>query len=134
MFDIRCYIVYYILYIIYYTIIHILLLYILLYILLYSPFPSLLFFQYSSSIFPSFNPFLSSSSPFSHSFKVYVSVFIVGYLYLLPPNHLLSLPDNLTPHVLSEWMVEVCRFEVCGVWDSGFELVYRYLRFGAFEG
>ena len=20
---------------------------------------------------------------------------------------------NLTPHVLSEWMVEVCRFEVC---------------------
>jgi hypothetical protein len=34
-----------------------------------------------------------------------VSVFIVRYLYL---NH--QYP-KLTPHVLSEWMVEVCRFD-----------------------
>ena len=29
----------------------------------------------------------------------------------------------LTPHVLSEWMVEVCRFDKCGV-RLGFDLVW----------
>ena len=45
------------------------------------------------------------------SFKVYVSAF--GYPYLCSFDLFSS--NNLTPHVLSEWMVEVCRFEVCGV-------------------
>ena len=32
-------------------------------------------------------------------------------------------PTILTPHVLSEWMVEVCRFDKCGV-RLGFDLVW----------
>ena len=47
---------------------------------------------------------LSSSSPIS-SFKVYVSVLTYGYLYSL---QIFPTITNLTPHVLSEWMVEVC--------------------------
>ena len=55
----------------------------------------------SSNILFLYNPQFSSQS-----IILYVSVFIVGYLYL----RLISQSDNLTPHVLSEWMVEVCRF------------------------
>jgi hypothetical protein len=47
---------------------------------------------------------------------------VLGYTYLyssiyllsssdLSPSHSSSQPNNLTPHVLSEWMVEVCRFD-----------------------
>ena len=125
--DVRWYILYilyyYILYYTYYYyyilyIVHILLLYIIYYTLLFLlfffpsspsssplslPNPTLLFFLL---FFP---PIFSSSPPPnlpSTSFKVYVSVFIVGYLYLLIPC--LSFTGILTPHVLSEWMVEVC--------------------------
>ena len=141
--DVRCYIVYYyyyilLLYIIYYIIllyyilyIHIYIIYYILYyiihyILYYTlpslPFPSL-FFPLSSSLISSssfsslllFHP-LPSSHLFllqsSHSF------YTCRYLHIL-----IYIPDssknNLTPHVLSEWMVEVCRFDK-----------YRYLRFG----
>jgi hypothetical protein len=122
-FDIRCYILYIILYytiiILLYYIIHytyIILLYIihiiiLLYIILYSSLllfylPSLLipllFFptillpslpQYSSPIFPT----LPASTP--HSF------YTCRYLHIL--IYIISLKNILTPHVLSEWMVEV---------------------------
>ena len=80
-------------------------------------FPSLLF------LFPLPFPILSSHSQSSSSpslpllfhlilfqslsFPEYLSAFGYPYLYTLPSQ------NNLTPHVLSEWMVEVCRFEVC---------------------
>ena len=48
--------------------------------------------------------------PFPPSFKVYVSGLTYGYLYSLQIFPISN--PNLTPHVLSEWMVEVCRFEV----------------------
>ena len=46
-------------------------------------------------------------------FKVYVSVLTYTYLYsflFLLIQSFLSSSNILTPHVLSEWMVEVCRF------------------------
>ena len=148
--DVRCYIVYYyyILYIIYctYTII-----YLISYLILYSPFPSVLLsssfpiflFQYSPL------PILFSSSPFTILwFILYVSAFGYPYLYSssiqsfqtaiswLKESYLPSFPssspniqifkssskNNLTPHVLSEWMVEVCDWYlyVYRVLDSGF--------------
>ena len=92
--------------------------------LLISSFPS------SSSSAPSFykrntsisnNPSLRNPSIFnihlSH-FILYVSALTYAYLYsrLIFP----IFKNNLTPHVLSEWMVEVCRFDKCGV-RLGFE-------------
>jgi len=47
-------------------------------------------------------------SPLPSPFILYLSV--LGYTYLYS-----RLQDNLTPHVLSEWMVEVCRFDS---WES----------------
>ena len=106
--DVRCYIVYYILYyyilyyiIIYYTYTYTYTIIIYYYLILYS--------SYSSDLllFLSFSPilFLFQSS---HSF------YTCRYLHIL-----IYIPDssknNLTPHVLSEWMVEVCRFDKCGV-------------------
>ena len=78
-----------------------------------SPFPShpliFLFPHLSSSSFPS-PPYSSITSILIQSIRVgsYITLFIF---------HPAS--DNSTPHVLSEWMVEVCRFHK-----------YRYLRFG----
>ena len=110
-----------ILYIISYTIISYTILYYTLLIFLLQSSPIFLFPYNPSS---SYHPFLSSSS--SHliylllppmfqsissipiSFKVYVSV--LGYAYL----YSILIQEYLTPHVLSEWRVEVCRFEVCG--------------------
>ena len=47
--------------------------------------------------------------------KVVACVFISGYvLRILGFDGCGVLVYVLTPHVLSEWMVEVCRFEVCG--------------------
>ena len=117
--------------IILYIIIHILLLYIL-YLILYS---SVLFFYLPFLLFPPlffqyplpplfFSSISSSSSPI---FILYVSVLPYTYLYSIissfPYPLLLVFPSiylqfssffskypKLTPHVLSEWMVEVCRF------------------------
>ena len=109
-----CVIIYYILYISYT-------------ILFSSSDPSslLLFILPSSSDLSSPNPLplLNQSSSSSHtlpslpfpcslllslssilSFILYLSVLTYTYLYSIPS-------DNLTPHVLSEWMVEVCRFD-----------------------
>jgi hypothetical protein len=44
-----------------------------------------------------------------YHFILYLSVLTYGYLY---SSSVPDLSNNLTPHVLSEWMVEVCRFEV----------------------
>ena len=123
---------YYILYY-YYTytyyillyIIHILLLYLILYsspLLIYSfPFPILLFLIFFSPSLPII-PFLPSPNhsfpllfsfpiylplPFI-SFKVYVSAFGYPYLYSSSiQSFQYPFPTILTPHVLSEWMVEV---------------------------
>jgi hypothetical protein len=67
--------------------------------------PHLLFHLF---LFPLFNPpFRScSSSPLFSQYSFYTC----RYLHIL--IYILSLKNNLTPHVLSEWMVEVCRFEV----------------------
>ena len=131
-----CVIIYYILYIIH-ILLYIIHIHIIYYYILYYTLPILLFFfLLSFSFFPIYLPLLYSSplpifssSPLllfqyspSHSYSnlspllfssqsisfpiliLYVSVFIVGYLYL----RLIILNPKLTPHVLSEWMVEVC--------------------------
>jgi len=111
---------------------------------LFLPIPPLLIYHslIFSSILPLFS---SSLPFFSSPFILYLSVLTYGYLcsstfssfpiYSLPSQSIFpsqypfytcrgvgytylyssSFPDNLTPHVLSEWMVEVCRFEVCCV-------------------
>ena len=58
-----------------------------------------------------------SSSPTPH-FILYLSVLTSTYLYSI--NIQSQYSKYLTPHVLSEWMVEVCWFEVC-------VLVYVYV-------
>ena len=126
------YILYYILYLIQYTII-------LSYTILFSSSVLFLFPIFLSSHLPNHliyllfpypsQPFRSSSLP-SHSshlllfltiilhshlliptFILYVSVLGYTYLYSFQDNHPIIV---LTPHKLTEWMVEVCRFEVCG--------------------
>ena len=103
--DVRC-LCYYILF------------YLILYLLFLSP-PLLPIPIYHSSPSHSF-----PSLPLSSSFKVYVSVFGYPYLY-----YLLIFPIILsqisTPHVLSEWMVEVCGAYLCGV-GLCFVLVLTY--------
>ena len=89
----------YILYLIYYYIIHIIL-----YLILYS---SVLLF---SSLLSLFFPFFLSFPPHSK----YTCRYLDNLIYVP------SQSDVLTPHVLSEWMVEVCRFDECVV----FVLVY----------
>ena len=105
---------------IFFLLLYIILLYItfiILYLILYY---TLLFFRsvlpsQSSLPLPILLPFLQPSpvipsSPIS-SFILYVSVLTYTYLYSGDDSR-----DNiLTPHVLSEWMVEVCRFHKCGV-------------------
>ena len=118
-FDVRCYIIYYI--IIYYTIIlYYYILYIIYYILyiylfilflwsifFYSslpistiplPFPSPL--QSSSDLFLSFPTLLFLSIPNIQSIRVGIWI----SLFILSSN---NLPKVLTPHKLTEWMVEV---------------------------
>ena len=106
--DVWCILYYYILYIYYYSII---ILYIIYYILYSSPsfsslppFPSPIFYLslllFFSSSFPP-PPYLIQSIRVG----IWIHLFIFNQ-YLI---------NNLTPHVLSEWMVEVCRFEVWGV-------------------
>ena len=112
--DVRCYIVLHY-YIIYYILLllYILLLYyyiiILYYTLLFLFFRSLFFCSQSSFLFPSSSSPIIPSSPFSsspipniphpvissspsHSFILHVSVFIVGYLYLLIHSLILLFP------------------------------------------
>ena len=97
-FDVWCY-YYYILYI---------------HILLYYYYYYYYILYYTLLIFCSISPplFFCSSLPIHHlfiSFKVYVSAFGYTYLYsIIPIFHISQL---LTPHVLSWWMVEVCRFD-----------------------
>ena len=123
------YILLYYIILLYYTYTYIIIIYLILYsslLLFLFLFPfllsSLLFPSQSSDLssFPSFLPnpqsiiylpFIpnpkypqSFPPPFS-SFILYVSAFGSTYLYTPPSN------NNLTPHVLSEWMVEVCRFD-----------------------
>ena len=90
---------------------------------LYNPFPSFLYLPplpslplflpnlSPSSSFPSnLLPILSSSSPIliqSIRVGVYCWVLISPLLILFP---CLSFTGILTPHKLTEWMVEVCRF------------------------
>jgi hypothetical protein len=115
-------VLYYILY--YYYTYYIILLYIhyyiISYLILYSPL--LLFFSSIPHLFPilflssipfplQFNPYPSSSI---HSSVIHIPIFIL-YLSVLTYTYLYSssfpiFKNNLTPHVLSEWMVEVCRF------------------------
>ena len=124
-FDIRCYIILYYTIIIYYTYtiihIHIHILYIILYLILYSSFSSSdLFSLFFRSILPfSFPPpfsslpnLISSSSshsshPSFHSFYtcryLHILIYILQDIFSLIPSPI----NNLTPHVLSEWMVEV---------------------------
>ena len=68
------------------------------YTLLFLPFLliPILFYPFQSSIFSSPIPI------FQYSFKVYVSGLTSTYLYSIN----ISFQNNLTPHVLSEWMVE----------------------------
>ena len=80
--------------------------YTLLFLLFFSSFPSLFF---RSLLL--FYPFLVSLSLPLLSFKVYVSGLPSPYLY--SPN--IASHPNLTPHKLTEWMVEVCRFYKYGV-------------------
>ena len=104
---ILCYVcvIYYILYIIlYYT----------LYLILYSSFSSFLFSPSLISSLPlsfyllfPFPIFFSQSQSSSHSKYTCRHLDILIYIP--------SVSDNLTPHVLSEWMVEVCRFYKCGI-------------------
>jgi len=125
-FDIRCYILLYITITIYlyiyiilyytYTIIIYYTYYIIYYLILYSPLffyllpstlPNLL-----SSIFPITSHLFHLLSPHLNIHSILVGTYIYSYLYSIrififspsPPNF----PSNLTPHVLSEWMVEVC--------------------------
>ena len=76
-----------------------------------------LLFSQSSFSFPiSSSPLLLSqsiSSIYPPSFKVYVSGLTSTYLY--SSNHS-YLPKVLTPHVLSEWLVEVWCVYLCGGW------------------
>jgi hypothetical protein len=110
-FDVWCYIVYYILHIytyiyIYYYILYYILLF--LYLILYSPSPPLPFiFPYSLPLSNlSSTPQIPSSTnpPVSliHSIRVWSSRSIFIHLRTTHLNH-----PKLTPHVLSEWMVEV---------------------------
>ena len=118
-------IIYYILYIIYYIIILYYYYIILYYTLLPNPpLPSIC--SSSSSSLISSCSFLFHSLPPSQSiylslpslpiFILYVSAFGYPYLY----SRLIQL---LTPHVLSEWMVEVCGAYLYPVLDSGFWLL-----------
>ena len=94
--------------ILYYTIIIHILLYIISYIL-YSPSSPLLFFCSLLLLFP-YNPLLFSSSVLSSSQSILISSSQPFYTcrYLLTVIYVLSVSNNSTPHVLSEWMVEVC--------------------------
>jgi hypothetical protein len=104
---------------VYHIHIHIrLFLYLILYsscLLIYLPF-SLFPPNHSSKLFPcSVLLFI----PITLSIILYVSMVSYSYLY----SRLIPVPNCLTPHVLSEWMVEVCRFEVMWVSCSGCEIV-----------
>ena len=79
-----------------------------LYLILYSSYSSILL-PILLLFHPSLIPILSSSSIFliSHPHSFYTCRSFLMFIYVP------SVSDNLTPHVLSEWMVEVCRFEVC---------------------
>ena len=109
--DVWCYILYYILY-------YILLLYYY-YILYYTLSYTILFFCPSSSHSSDLPSVLSSSSLLSSP-----PILLPSSLLLIYSSHsfytcrylhiLIYIPDSstiLTPHVLSEWMVEVCRFD-----------------------
>ena len=105
--------VYYILYIIllYYYILYIYIYYII--ILLYTIPYTILFSSFLLSL-----PNLSFSSPLpipSHSHSKYTC----RYLHILIYIHHIFPIIILTPHVLSEWMVEVCRFYMYPVLGSG---------------
>jgi hypothetical protein len=67
----------------------------------------LILFQYSNSALPilSFSSIPISFHPIPPIFILDVSGVQDPYLYYHHPS-----PTILTPHVLSEWMVEVCRF------------------------
>ena len=72
----------------------------------------------SSLLFFSLQSFYSHPYPNISSIPSQYSFYTCRYLHIL-----IYIPDsssNLTPHVLSEWMVEVCGGELCVV---GFELV-----------
>jgi hypothetical protein len=70
---------------------------------------SVLTYTYLYSILISSDLFLLLLLPI---FILYLSVLGYPYLYSLLPIFQIN---NLTPHVLSEWMVEVCGAYLCGV-------------------
>ena len=74
-------------------------------LLFFSPLPSFPFRSFTS-------PSSSIPIPSSHS-SSHHSKYTCRHLHTL--IYIQSSSTILTPHVLSEWMVEVCRFEVCGV-------------------
>ena len=103
---------YYILYYTYYILYYILYYYIILIIILYS---SLLLIYHSlplllSSSSPSPSIYLLFSS-FIQSIRVGPCRWLVILIYIPDSSSF----NNSTPHVLSEWMVEVCRFEYLGI-------------------
>ena len=128
MFDVRCILLlYYILYIILLYIISYTILFLpfhspLIYLLSLPPLPPLLLFSSPLSLPiiplpPIPSPFLSQSSfpipifqpahsQASHSKYTCRHLDILIYIII---------QEYLTPHVLSEWMVEVCRFEYLGI-------------------
>ena len=75
-------------------------LHILIYIILLSPIPNLASVPLPFLIIPILILILHSQNTCRH----------LHILIYIPPQS-----DNLTPHVLSEWMVEVCRFEYLGI-------------------
>ena len=103
-FDVWCYIVYYYYYtytIIYYILYYIL--YIIIHILLYYYY-YILYYTLPSSDLSSI-PFPIIHVPLQSSHSKYTCRHLDILIYI--PD---SSPKYLTPHVLSEWMVEVCEF------------------------
>ena len=135
--------IYYILYIYYYILSYTILSYLLFFYLLFSSslsFPifcsipssniPLLFHlpsQYSSSLHS--QSFLSQSSipPFPiQKLSIRVGIWISLFIFSS------DVPELLTPHKLTEWMVQVCRFEYLGIVLAcvRFELVKGYCVWG----
>ena len=111
--------------IIYYIIIHILLYTIIYYTLLLLYIISYTILFSSSDLFLSFPILIPSSSYSSSPSPLPSNTLLIQSIRVGIWISLFIFHKNLTPHVLSEWMVEVCRFEVC--WNPVGELTWIVL-------